>query len=171
MVGSCIANCNTITLVSLTAQSVLLTRTMDTGRGAHMHQGWVSQKRRRSFCYASVYRSSLTRSALRNPISFVAEYSPLISVAYTWLHNNREGHQLATDIKWRDDEPQQSAKAKERASARTAGTDARALRRWPRPALGRVGSLARPSCRARSVRGADEGTPHDALLMSQENAS
>lgn len=130
----------------------------------------VSRHFRRSFHDASVSYSSLAHATLRATAPFSAEYPPLISVAYTWIHDNRESHQLATDIKRRNDGSRQTPKAEEFASARRAGTDSRASRRWSRPAPGRVGSPARPSCRARGFRGADEGTPHDALLMSQESA-
>jgi hypothetical protein len=100
----------------------------------------------------------------------VAEYSPLIAVAYTPVHANLEADLLAIGFERRNDEFWQTPKAKEYASAQRAGIDALAPRRRTGPASGRAGSPARPSCRAGSVRGADEGTLNDALLMSQESA-
>ncbi|NJL50211.1 MAG: hypothetical protein HC909_00290 [Blastochloris sp.] len=79
-----------------------------------------------------------------------AEYSPLISVVYLSPGSNREGRQLATGIKRRNDGSRQTPKAEEFASARRAGTDPCAAWRWSRSAAGRVGSSARPSC-AREV--------------------
>jgi hypothetical protein len=83
----------------------------------------VSRHFRRSFHDASVSYSSLAHATLRATAPFSAEYPPLISVAYTWIHDNRESHQLATDIKRRNDGSRQTPKAEEFASARRAGTD------------------------------------------------
>jgi len=100
----------------------------------------------------------------------VAEYSPLIAVAYTSVHANLEADLLSIGFERRNDEFWQPPKAKEYASAQRAGIDAFAPWRRSGPASGRAGSPARPPRRAGSVRGADEGTPNDALLMSQESA-
>lgn len=128
----------------------------------------ISRHFRRSFHDASVSHSSLARAIPRASAPISAEFPPLISVACTWIHDNREGHQLATGIKRRSDGSRQTPKAEEFASARGAGTNPRAAWQWPRSAVGRVGSPARSSRRAEGVRGANEGTPYDALLTWQE---
>lgn len=100
-----------------------------------------------------------------------AEYSPLITVAYTSIRANREVDHLAIGFKRRNDGPRQTPKAEERAPARRAGIDARSAWRRFRPAPDRAGSPARTPGRARGLRGTDERAPHAALLTSQENAS
>ena len=131
----------------------------------------VSRHFSRSFHAASVFCSSLEHAMPRASAPFSAEYSPLISVAYTWIHKDRETHQLATDIKRRDDGSQKPPKADERASAHRAGADARAAWRRLRPTLDRAGTVARPASCTGDLRGTDERAPHAALLTSQENAS
>lgn len=128
----------------------------------------ISRNFRRSFHDASVSHSSLAHAIPRASAPFATEFSPLISIAYARIHDNREGHQRATGIRRRNDGSRQKPKAEEFASARGAGTNPRAAWRWPRSAVGRAGSPARSSCRAEGVRGANEGTPHDALLTWQE---
>ncbi len=54
----------------------------------------------------------------------VAEYSPLIAVAYTSVHANLEADILAIGFERRNDEFWQPPKAKEYASAQRAGIDA-----------------------------------------------
>lgn len=121
------------------------------------------------------FPSSMTRFAMPNLAStdkhapIVAEYSPLISVAYTSAYANPKANLLLIGFERRNDELWQSPKAEESASACRAGTDPGAAWRWPRSAVGRAGSPARPSRRAGGVRGGNEGTPHNALLTWQED--
>lgn len=122
------------------------------------------------------FPSAVARHATQG-VSFFAEraphaadYSPLISVAYALPNDDRDTDHLATGFERRNDGPQQPPKAEECAPAHRAGIDARAA--WRRFGLtpDRAGAVARPSRRARGVREADKGTPHDALLTLQESA-
>lgn len=124
----------------------------------------------RYFPYATVRFDAPKHSEKRQPAPGVAEYSHLISVAYPSVRGDREADLLVIGFERRNDGPWQPPKAKERAPARRAGTDARAAWRWSRQPLGRAGSSARPAGRTGSVRGTDEGTARDALLMSQGSA-
>ena len=110
------------------------------------------------------------RAAARCNGTESAKYSPSIPVAYLLFHSKREVDRLAIGFEWRNHEPRQTPTAQECSSGYGTRTDACAAWRWRRPAPGRVGSPPRPSCSTGTVRGTDEGTPHDALLSLQEDA-
>lgn len=120
------------------------------------------------YATARINPPEYTLARQRRPGS--TDYSPLISVAYTSLHGDPEADQLAIGFERRNDEFRQPPKAKEHASAQRARIDALAPWRQSGPAPSRVGSSSRPPRRAGSVRGADKGTPNDALLIPQESA-